>query len=73
MLKKNHYDSGGFGILCKAVAPPSFPLFFYCEAAMGDATDRKALLAKPPYWYSYTQLKDKQMFSWDSHELFKDL
>lgn len=73
MLRKNGYDSGGFGILFKAVAPPTFPLFFYCDATLEDKLDKKALLAKQVYWFAYSQLKDKKMFSWGEHQLFDAL
>lgn len=72
-LKKNGYDSAGLGILHKDVAPPVFPLFYYCDANLEDKMEKQALLSRQVYWFSYSQLKDKSMFSWNDHVVFDEL
>lgn len=72
-LKKNGYDSAGYGILHKDIAPPTYPLFYYCDAHLGDDLDRQGIIAKQVYWYSFTELKDGALFSWSDHEAFDDL
>ena len=65
----------GFGILGKDQAPPFYPLLYYCDATLDEVKqmDRKELIKKQLYWYSYTMLRDKSMFVWTSLEVLDAL
>jgi hypothetical protein len=65
----------GFGILGKDQAPPMFPLLYYCDASLEEVAgmDRKQLLARQVYWFSYTMLADKSMFNWTTLEVLESL
>jgi hypothetical protein len=58
--------AAGFGILSKDLAPPFFPLFFWCDATLEEAEGLGPgeLKARGLYWFSYTQMADKSMYSW---------
>ena len=68
------FDMAGYGILGPEVAPPTLPLFYYSEAILEDgcSISRQTLSDKEVYWYSYSQLKDKSMYSWAEHSLEAD-
>lgn len=74
-LRKNGHDSQGLGILHRDFAPPSFPLFYWYDRTLEEAVglDKLRLAGKQVYWYSYSHLKDKSMFSWVDHELLEEL
>jgi hypothetical protein len=67
--------TAGFGILGKDQAPPMFPLLYYCDASLEEVAemDRKQLLARQVYWFSYTMLADKSMFNWTTLEVLESL
>jgi hypothetical protein len=52
-----------------------FPLLYYCDASLEEVAemDRKQLLARQVYWFSYTMLADKSMFNWTTLEVLESL
>lgn len=52
-----------------------FPLLYYCDATLEEVTamDRKQLLSRQLYWYSYTMLADRSTFNWTTLEVMESL
>jgi hypothetical protein len=61
--------------LSKDLAPPFFPLFYYCDATLEEAgrLDPGELRSRALYWFSYTQMADKSMYSWEEMSLLDAL